>query len=232
MNMTSTRVLVVEDSPTVRDKLARCSRPIRELELVGEARRRPRGDRAMRGAAPRRRHHGHDAAGDERACRHRIHHGALSHAHPGGVVVVQPRRSVQDLRRAGRRRRRRPRKAQRRGARRRMGSALPVGAENRFAHPRHHPPARAAAEPAIRHAGAPPPSPAAADAAGPAGRAIGASTGGPSAVVEVIRALPPTFRCRSSWSLHINQLFGHCLRRLARRPERRAAPPLPATASR
>lgn len=41
--------------------------------------------------------------------------------------------------------------------------------------------------------------------------AIGASTGGPGALVEVLRALPPTFSTPITIVLHIGEKFGHAL---------------------
>ena len=86
MTMAKIRVLVVEDSATVRGPAVRG--PGRRSGARGRRRggRRRERDRAVPAAAARRRHDGHDAAGDERARRHRVHHGALPDADPGRLV--------------------------------------------------------------------------------------------------------------------------------------------------
>ena len=141
--MARTRVLVVEDSLTVRERLCSVLAADPEIELVGEAGDGREAIELCKRPPARRRHHGHDAAGDDRPGRDRIHHGALPDADPGGVVVVQSRRGVQDLRRAGRGRGRRAGKAERRRAAGRVGTPIPVDGQAGLAHPRHHPSARA-----------------------------------------------------------------------------------------
>ncbi len=177
-------------------------------------RRRGRGrqarDRALPRPPARRRHAGHDAAGDDRARRDRVHHGALPDADPGRLVVVQPRRAVQDLRRAGRRRGRRAREAER-GASRTASGSEPAGAgQAGRAHQRDHPSAARLAglgQPPAAGPG-PAPCPRAPAGASPLLVAIGASTGGPAALVEVLRGLPAAFRLPILLVLHINEPFG------------------------
>src|ERR1700694_1074803 len=106
--MPKTRVLVVEDSLTVRQRLVEILVADPEIELVGEAEDGKRAIEICRECRP-------DVITMDMmlpvmsglASRHRIHHGALPHPHPGGVGFDEPWRVVQDLRIAGRRRRRR-----------------------------------------------------------------------------------------------------------------------------
>ena len=72
------RVLVVEDSPPCASACARSLTARPRLEVVGEATDGEPRRSSCAGAAPGRDHHGHDAAGDERARRHRAHHGAAA----------------------------------------------------------------------------------------------------------------------------------------------------------
>ena len=88
-----------------------------------------------------------------------------------------------------------------------MGTALARCRAAGVAYPRHHPSAGEAARSGTRAAAA-----AAATAArvadGAKVVAIGASTGGPSAIVEVLRGLPIEFRLPILLVLHINEPFG------------------------
>ena len=203
------RVLVVEDSLTVRRRLVE----VLARRSGGRGRRRGRGRQARDRAVPR-------AAPDvvtldmmlpvhDRARRHRVHHGALPDADPDRLGVDQPRRALQDVRRARRRRGRRAREAARRRAATAPGSA---GSARRSSwsrasrsSPTRGPARRVAARPgrlrrrrsAGRALGAP-----------PAVVAIGASTGGPAALVECSRALPRSSPLPIVLVLHIGEPFG------------------------
>ena len=90
-----------------------------------------------------------------------------------------------------------------------MGAPFSRDGEARRAHPGHHPSARrGSANSHDRPRGS-----------GPVARsrtvgrryrlvAIGASTGGPGAIVEILRALPASFRLPILFVLHINEPFG------------------------
>ena len=173
---------------------ARCWRRDPEIEVVGEADDGKEAIELCQEAAAGRRHDGHDAAGDERPRGDRVHHGALPDADPHRVVVDQPRRTVQDLRGARGRRRRRARKADRATSPTACGSARFVAQVKLVSRIRviTHPRAAAGGPgPAVARAGSA--RSAAATGNMPPSLAIGASTGGPAAIVEVLRGLPAAF---------------------------------------
>ncbi len=80
--MPKIRVLVVEDSLTVRKRLVEVLAGDPDLEVVGEGEDGKTRHRAVRDAAARRHHARHDAARDDRARGDRVHHGALPDADP------------------------------------------------------------------------------------------------------------------------------------------------------
>ena len=119
------RVLVVEDSLTVRKRLVEVLSADPELEVVGEAEDGQRGIELCQRLRP-------DVVTLDMMMpvmtgrrRDRVHHGVLPDADPDRVRVDEPRRAVPDLRRARGGRRRRARQAGRDGARRRVGGAAP-----------------------------------------------------------------------------------------------------------
>ena len=228
------RVLVVEDSLTVRKRLVEVLSARPRARGRRRGRRRQAGDRAVRAAAPRRGHARHDDAGDDRPGGHRVHHGVLPDADPRRLGLDEPRRAVQDLRRAGGRRGRRARQAARRRARRRLGGAAAPHGEARLAHQGDHPPARRGSRAMAR------PAPAGGRRSrGARARrrralvAIGGSTGGPGAIVEILRGLPRGLPVADPARHPHQRAVRRRVRRVARRPvadprplraRRRAAP--------
>ena len=222
--MAKIRVLIVEDSATVRKRLCEVLATDPRGRSRRRGRRRQAGHRAVPCPPARRRDDGHDAAGDERTGGHRIHHGALPDADPDRVVLHQPRRAVQDLRGAGRRRRRRAGEAAGQRAGGRLGATLPRDREAGVAHPRHHASARAAR----RRGRACRPGRA---ASGPASRPHRISRSSRSAPRPADRArssrccarLPGRFRLPILLVLHIGEPFARGLRRMAGRADRPSA---------
>ena len=136
-----TRVLVVDDSLTVRKHIVELLEADPAFEVVAEAGDGRAGDRALRAASPRRRDDGHDASGHERGRGDRMDHGVLPHADRHRVGLDQPRRGVPNVRRhrgGGR-----GRGVEARGeARRRLGRPVQVRSPYRGAHQGRDPPAR------------------------------------------------------------------------------------------
>ena len=208
MSMARIRVLVVEDSLTVRKRLLRGAgcRPRPRGGRRGGGRRA--GDRAVPHAAARRHHPRHDAAGDDRPRGHRVHHGLL----PTPILIVSASTN--------------------RGELFKTYDALAAGAVDVLEKPRGtepaerwerkliapvklvsrirvitHPRGRLALSDPARRArpDSPHPRPAAADRPGPRLVAIGASTGGPSAIIEILRGLPAEYPLPILFVLHIGE---------------------------
>jgi two-component system chemotaxis response regulator CheB len=148
-------------------------------------------------------HDGYGAADHERPRGHRIHHGPLSHADLGGVVLDQPRRVVQDLAAGAVDVLEKPTGTEVEGVwEGRFLSTVKLVARIRVI---THPRARLRKQ-------APDVAPQPIEPPGSAQKydlvAIGASTGGPAAIVEILRGLPAEFQLPILLVLHINEPFG------------------------